>query len=116
MRHEIAGYLEDIRLALDDAMRFMEGMGEDEYLANPLARAAVERQLTIAGEAVSQLAKRSPETAAKIPEWREVISFRNILVHGYRMLDHRQVYRIMRDRVPSLRAFVATLIAELDRA
>lgn len=116
MQHKIAAYLEDIRLAADDAMQFAEGVDEREYLANDLVRSAVERQLTIAGEALSQLAKHAPEVAEQIPEWRQIISFRNILIHGYRVLDHALIYRIIRNKLPTLRVAVAKLIHDIENS
>jgi uncharacterized protein with HEPN domain len=112
MRRDLIVYLEDIRIAASDVIRFAEGLTEADYLKSELVRLAVERQLITAGEAMSQLAKQFPADAEKLPEWRQIISFRNILVHGYRAIDHRIVYSIASKEVPSLIEVINLMIAQ----
>ncbi|MCA8888632.1 MAG: DUF86 domain-containing protein [Parvularculaceae bacterium] len=115
MRRDAIVYLEDIRLAACDVAQFAKRVGEGYHLdENLLVRLAVERQLITAGEAVSQLAKFFPEVVENIPDWRQIISFRNILVHGYRAIDHDLVFAVIHDRVPVLLAAVEALIAEFE--
>ena len=51
------------------------------------------RQLAIIGEALSQLAKVDQGLAARIPELRRVIDFRNVLIQGYDRIDNAGVWR-----------------------
>ncbi|HTZ34697.1 MAG TPA: hypothetical protein VMB84_01665 [Stellaceae bacterium] len=37
----------------------------------------------IIGEALVQLRRRAPDTAALIPETAQIIGFRNVLIHAY---------------------------------
>ena len=53
-----------------------------------MLRSAVERQFEIVGEALSQLAKAAPELAAQIPDLPRIVAFRNILRHGYAVVDN----------------------------
>jgi uncharacterized protein YutE (UPF0331/DUF86 family) len=39
------------------------------------------------GEALTQLKKRDPATAERITDHRKIISFRNVLIHGYAQID-----------------------------
>jgi uncharacterized protein with HEPN domain len=72
--------------------QFTAGRDFDAYLADIMLRSAVERQFEIIGEALTQLAKLDPATAAQISEYRGIIGFRNILVHGYANVNHRLVW------------------------
>jgi uncharacterized protein with HEPN domain len=78
-----------------------------------MLRSAVERQFEIIGEALSQLARSSPVLAARIPELRRIIGFRNALIHGYDQIDDDGVWRAIGTDLPALRADVAALLAEL---
>ena len=56
-------YLWDALSAAEQARGFAEGCSFDDYLANAMLRAAVERQFEIIGEALNQLSKADPELA-----------------------------------------------------
>lgn len=46
-------------------------------------------------EAVGRLAKIDPTTAGKIGEYQQIISFRNVLIHGYDLVDEAQVWNVI---------------------
>lgn len=81
---------------------------------NEVVHSAVERKFEIIGESLSQLSKRDPVFANRIPRAREVISFRNLLIHGYALVEHARVWRIAHEALPALRAAVSDLIDELE--
>jgi uncharacterized protein with HEPN domain len=44
---------------------------------------------------------------------REIISFRNLLIHGYATVEHNRVWRIAELSLPELSTAVAALLVEL---
>ena len=54
-------------------------------------RSAVERQFEIIGEALAQLARIDAAIAQKVPELRQIIAFRNVLIHGYATVEPARV-------------------------
>ena len=54
------------------------------------------------GEALNQLSKIDSETVSKISDYRKIISFRNVLIHGYADVDNRLVWDILATKFPSL--------------
>ncbi len=72
---------------------------------NALVRAAVERQFEIIGEALNQLSKVSPELARQVPNLREIIGFRNVLIHGYAAVDDARVWQITETSRPPQSGF-----------
>ena len=95
-------YLEDIERHAAAAVRFISGHSLEEYLADDKTMAAVERMLEVCGEAMGNLYKIAPQIAQTIPHARDIIGFRNILVHGYAELDHRKVYDVAVNHAPAL--------------
>ena len=73
---------------------------------------AVERQFEIIGEALTKLAKVDLETAALISEYRRIIAFRNILIHGYAQIDDRLVWGVLDSKLPTLSQEVKKLLEE----
>lgn len=112
MRLEVKKYLFDIQQAADLAQLFSQGKSFADYTADPMLRSALERQLEIIGEALSQLAKIDATTAARVPEFRRVIAFRNILIHGYAEIDHRLVWGILEGKLPALRKQIGLLLEQ----
>ena len=74
-------------------------------------RSAVERQFEILGEALGQLARLDATLAAKIPDLRLIVAFRNVLIHGYAVIDRARVWRAVQDDLPALRAAPDDLLA-----
>ena len=83
MRPESPKLLEDIRAAAAFVAAKTSGKSLDDYLADDLLRAAVERQFEIIGEALTRLRRLDVDTVDLIPDNAQIIAFRNVLVHGY---------------------------------
>lgn len=113
MERDARAFLWDVRICADRIRRFTAGRSRDDYLADEMLRAAVERQLEIIGEALNRLARAAPALAARIPELPNIVAFRNILIHGYMAIDDAIVWRIVGENLPVLERNVAALLAEL---
>jgi uncharacterized protein with HEPN domain len=79
--------LADIR----DAAEFIRAITADKtlehYRGDRILRQAVERNFEILGEAMLRLTRHDPETANKVDSYQQIIAFRNILIHGYDLVD-----------------------------
>lgn len=112
MRRDARVLLWDARDAGEQATAFVDGRTLSDYEADPMLRSAVERQLIIVGEALNHLDRHFPEMAGRVPNLSEIIGFRNVLVHGYAVIDDQRVWQIATERVPGLIRVVAELIDE----
>lgn len=63
-------------------------------------------------EALNQLARRDESLAARISDFRRIIAFRNILIHGYTDIDDRLVRDIIETKLPTLRGEISELLRE----
>ena len=104
-----------MRLAGELVLSFVEGRTLDDYRADALLRSGVERQLAIIGEALGRLSRVAPASAAAIASRRQVIGFRNVLVHGYDIVDDAVVWDIAVGKVPALLQEVLALLDEDTR-
>ena len=67
---------------------------------------------SLVGEALNNLRKSDPDTAQQIPEISRIIGLRNILAHGYAVVDDSDVWGAASQRAPQLLTAVAELLAE----
>jgi uncharacterized protein with HEPN domain len=111
MQPESAAFLSDVQEAASRIVVFIAGLDGDRYASSELHRSAVERQLEIIGEALNSLRKVDPPTAARIPDLARIIGLRNILAHGYAVVDDTVVWDAASTRVPELLTEVKTLLA-----
>jgi uncharacterized protein with HEPN domain len=77
-----------------------------------MLRSATERQFEILGEALSQLARFYAPVAARITDFRRIISFRNLLIHVYAVVDDRLVWDIVEAKLSLLRQEIDHLLGE----
>jgi uncharacterized protein with HEPN domain len=87
--------LYDVQQAAQLVQRFTQGLSLAAYSADPMIRSAVERQFEIIGEALGKLAKLDSELAARVGDFRRIISFRNLLIHGYDAVADEVVWGVV---------------------
>lgn len=114
MRLESAKLLEDIRDAAQFVLDDTAGESLKSYLRDRRFRNSVERNFEIMGEAMRRLSDIDLETARRISGRRQIIAFRNLLIHAYDIVDHERVWEIVQDSLPTLRSEVEALLGELD--
>jgi uncharacterized protein with HEPN domain len=103
--------LEDIRDAATFIREVTQGKSLADYDRDRLLRQAIERNFEIIGEAVKRLAQQDADTAARIDDYRQIIAFRNVLIHGYDLVDHALVWSAIEFQVPALLRDVEALLA-----
>lgn len=112
MERDPRSYLWDAREAVEQILSFVEGVDLDTYAADELLHSAVERKFEIIGEALNQLSKTSPELAARVTDLPAIVSFRNLLIHGYAVVEHRRVWNTIQQSLPMLRRCLGELLGE----
>jgi len=84
-------------------MTFMEGKDIKAFLNNRMLQLAIEREFEIIGEALARLEKIDPENlSSKILEYRKIIDFRNLIAHGYDVVDIAALWDFARNHIPEL--------------
>ncbi len=109
MPHDAKKLLEDMLLALSDVEKFCTGKTFQEFEQDRQLQAAVERELEIIGEALFRLRKVSPALLGEIPDGEKIIGLRNILAHGYDLLDYEILWDVVSNKLPELKQKVVEL-------
>ena len=88
-------------------------IGHDHNLRRDGHDSAVSDRLRqeIIGEAMRRLEKDDADTAARIAHYRRIIAFRNVLIHGYDVIDPAIVWSAIADDLEPLLADVQKLLA-----
>lgn len=95
-------YVFDIKTAAEKVQRFVAARTEGDYLRDELLQSAVERQFEIIGEAMSQLYKTDSGIAESIVDYRKMMAFRNVLIHGYATIEPLIVWGVIESNLESL--------------
>jgi uncharacterized protein with HEPN domain len=111
MQLEAKKLLEDMRQACERILEFTEGKTLSDYMGSALLRSGVERQFEIIGEALNRLTKVEPNVANQIRHYRRVISFRNILIHGYDVVEDPVVWDVITSDLPALHKQIRILLS-----
>ena len=114
MPHDPQKYLYDILSSCEFLAEFTVGRTVEDYRQDRGFRSAVERELQIIGEAVLQLERVAPQVTARIPEHRNIIGFRHVLVHGYDSLQPATVWNVIDVKLASLAREIRDILDELE--
>src|ERR1700744_5555526 len=91
-------YYGDILLAITLVEEFLTGTTLfSQYTIDKKTKSAVERQLAVIGEALTQLKKIDANES--ITHQSSIIGFRNLLVHAYDSIDDKIVWAIIKNHL-----------------
>jgi len=102
MNDETRKNLIDILQATEEIQDFVCGMNFKAYQNNSVTKRAVERDFEIIGEALNRIKYTDNELLEKISEHHRIIGFRNILIHGYDIVDEAIVWQAVTNHLPIL--------------
>lgn len=95
-------YLSDILMAIDLIEKFTVDISDFiMYESDLKTQSAVERQLAIIGEALNKLKKIEPNL--EIENAKQIIGFRNRLIHAYDGIDNSIVWAIINRHLKKLK-------------
>ena len=102
-------YLSDILMAIELIEEFTFDINDfNLYDKDRKTQSAVERQLAIIGEALNQLRKLEPNIV--IENDKQIIGFRNRLVHAYDSIDNSIIWAIINRHLKNLKIEIENLI------
>lgn len=116
MERSVSKTLEDIRNAILEIDSFFgtRPMRYDVYLSDVCLRRAVERNITIIGEAMNRLLRLAPDI--EITAARRIVDTRNYVIHGYDSVTDDIMWGIIVRHLPILKLEVTKLIESSKEA
>jgi uncharacterized protein with HEPN domain len=93
-------YLSDIANAITLINEFTYNLSFEEYNSDIKTQSAVERQLGIIGEAGNKFDTLFPDE--NLNNIRQIVGFRNRLIHAYDSIDNSIVWAIIKKHLPEL--------------
>lgn len=112
MKADLLAPLHDIVQAGQAVKGFVSTRTFNDYSTDEMLRSSVERKFEIMGEALNRIKRIEPALLASIRHARDIISFRNILIHGYDAVDDKIVWGIIQEELDSLLADVGRLLED----
>ena len=112
MSRDVLLYVADILSAGEAILRYTDGIAYAAFAGNDEKRAAVERQLFVIGEAAARLPEDWKREHPAVP-WRQIVGLRNLLAHGYWVIEAEELWDITRHKVPELVAALRPLSGDL---
>ena len=101
--------LMDVESIVEELEKILEHHQRDfnDFSSNFISVRAVERDLMIIGEAVSQIRKLDKELPISSAD--QIIGLRNLIVHAYDSIDPAALWRILIKDLPILKAEIGAL-------
>lgn len=100
--------IRDIQEAINKIEKYAT-QGEEEFFANELIQSWILLQLQIIGEAARSMNSSTHEQHSEI-SWRDIIDFRNLLVHEYFRVDLKLIWQIVAQELPALKQQINSIL------
>ena len=108
-----AGYLWDMLEAARETSLLLHGYTLEMLLADAKTRRALERTLEVLGEAANRVSEPMREAQPRIP-WAKIIGQRNVIAHGYAVIDHSRLFRTVTQDLPGLITDLKRIVKALE--
>ncbi len=103
-------YLQDILDASSDIATFVRELSFEQFDSSLLVQRAVEREFEIVGEALNRISRIDEDLFDSITDARNIVGFRNIIAHGYDIVDNRVLWSALSTNLPKLANEVKNLL------
>jgi uncharacterized protein with HEPN domain len=103
MQRDPAKLREDILTAIEEIEAFCRGKTLHDFQEDRGLQLIIERELEIIGEALSRLRRDHPHLASQIHDVDKIVGMRNVLAHGYDVLEHEILWDAVENKIPMLK-------------
>ncbi len=115
MRPETAAALFSMSQAADRIAEVTLGANLERLRTEWVMQSAVERQFEIMGEALARIRSLEEPVYERVPGAAKIVGLRNVIIHGYDIVDPAILWSIVEERLPELRSLLAGLMEEASQ-
>jgi len=106
-------FIQDMLEAIEKIEKYTESIEDlDEFKRNNMVADAVLRNLEIIGEAARNIPEEIRTKYNEIP-WNRVVGLRNIVIHGYFVVDLDVIWVIIKEQLPELKDVLFRMLEEV---
>jgi uncharacterized protein with HEPN domain len=109
MQHNPRKLYADILQSIEEIETFCHGKTFHDFREDRGLQLIVERELEIIGEALTRLRRDYPDLCDQICDIHKIIGLRNVLAHGYDVLEHEILWDIVENKIPILKRDIQML-------
>ena len=99
--------------SIDNIYEFADRKTFEQIENDKMCFFAIVYQLVVMGEAANMLTKVFRDEHPLTP-WREIVSMRNFIVHGYNVVDKTEVWSVIKNDLGPLKQQIEQYISELE--
>jgi len=107
------GRLEDIVKYAQNVNVIISGISYEEFTKDIRIYYSVMKNIEVIGEAANMLTRHFRETHAELP-WRQIVSMRNVLVHGYAQVSDADLWQTATNDIQPLCEQVLRYLSDTD--
>ena len=103
MPHRLDKLLLDIRISCEEIIEFCKSKDLDNLRSERMLQLALEREFEIIGEALVRIERiDADKLSLSLPDYRKIIGFRNLVAHGYDLIDDVILWDLATNHIPDL--------------
>ena len=107
------GRLEDILKYGQNVEKIIEGISFEAFVSDLRIYYATMKNIEVVGEAANMLTRHFRDVHSELP-WRQIISMRNVLVHGYAQVSDEDLWQTATNDILPLCDKIQQYLFEID--
>lgn len=102
--------IRDARITAEWLHTRFEGLSYEGFMSDEVLQAALERKLEIIGEALIRALRADESLVGMVPDLHRIIGLRNVLAHGYDVIDLYELHLIATTELSGLIMTLANIL------